>query len=96
MPQIEVAFDIDANGIMHVTPKDLATGKEQSMQITGGSAFGKGDIDRMVKEAESHAEEDRKRHVSVGLRNEADNLPYREATQPMPRSAPRTIPRLTI
>jgi molecular chaperone DnaK (HSP70) len=66
---------------VHVNAKDPATGKEQSMQITGGSAFGKGDIDRMVKEAESHAEEDRKRHVSVGLRNEADNLPYREATQ---------------
>ena len=56
VPQIEVAFDIDANGIVHVHAKDLATGKQQSMQITGGSALGKEDIDRMVKEAEAHAE----------------------------------------
>ncbi|MBB3329125.1 molecular chaperone DnaK, partial [Friedmanniella antarctica] len=61
VPQIEVAFDIDANGIVHVHAKDLATGKEQSMQITGGSALGKDDINRMVSEAEAHAEEDRKR-----------------------------------
>ncbi|HSU37762.1 MAG TPA: molecular chaperone DnaK, partial [Propionibacteriaceae bacterium] len=61
VPQIEVAFDIDANGIVHVHAKDLATNKEQSMQITGGSALGKDDINRMVKEAEAHAEEDRKR-----------------------------------
>ena len=74
---------------MHVNAKDPATGKEQSMQITGGSAFGKGDIDRMVKEAESHAEEDRKRHVSVELRSKADNLPYREAT---PASTPTRSP----
>ena len=77
VPQIEVAFDIDANGIVHVNAKDLATGKEQSMQITGGSALGKDDIDRMVKEAESHAEEDRKRREAVELRNEADNLVFR-------------------
>ncbi|MFL6047635.1 MAG: molecular chaperone DnaK [Propionibacteriaceae bacterium] len=77
VPQIEVAFDIDANGIVHVNAKDLATGKEQSMQITGGSALGKEDIDRMVKEAESHAEEDRKRREAVELRNEADNLVFR-------------------
>ena len=73
VPQIEVAFDIDANGIVHVHAKDLATGKEQSMQITGGSALGKDDINRMVKEAEAHAEEDRKRREAVELRNEADN-----------------------
>jgi molecular chaperone DnaK len=77
VPQIEVAFDIDANGIVHVNAKDLATGKEQSMQITGGSALGKDDIDRMVREAESHAEEDRKRREAVELRNEADNLVFR-------------------
>ena len=77
VPQIEVAFDIDANGIVHVHAKDLATGKEQSMQITGGSALGKDDIERMVKEAESHAEEDRKRRDAVELRNEADNLVFR-------------------
>jgi len=77
VPQIEVAFDIDANGIVHVNAKDLATGKEQSMQITGGSALGKDDINRMVKEAESHAEEDRKRREAVELRNEADNLVFR-------------------
>jgi molecular chaperone DnaK len=77
VPQIEVAFDIDANGIVHVNAKDLATGKEQSMQITGGSALGKEDIDRMVKEAEAHAEEDRKRREAVELRNEADNLVFR-------------------
>ena len=77
VPQIEVAFDIDANGIVHVHAKDLATGKEQSMQITGGSALGKDDIDRMVKEAEAHAEEDRKRREGVELRNEADNLVFR-------------------
>ncbi|HJV14483.1 MAG TPA: molecular chaperone DnaK [Propionibacteriaceae bacterium] len=77
VPQIEVAFDIDANGIVHVNAKDLATGKEQSMQITGGSALGKDDIDRMVREAEAHAEEDRKRREAVELRNEADNLVFR-------------------
>ena len=77
VPQIEVAFDIDANGIVHVHAKDLATGKEQSMQITGGSALGKDDINRMVQEAEAHAEEDRKRREAVDLRNEADNLVFR-------------------
>jgi molecular chaperone DnaK len=75
--QIEVAFDIDANGIVHVHAKDLATGKEQSMQITGGSALGKDDISRMVQEAEAHAEEDRKRREAVDMRNEADNLVFR-------------------
>jgi molecular chaperone DnaK len=77
VPQIEVAFDIDANGIVHVHAKDLATSKEQSMTVTGGSALGKEDIDRMVKEAEAHAEEDRKRREAVELRNEADNLVFR-------------------
>jgi molecular chaperone DnaK len=77
VPQIEVTFDIDANGIVHVHAKDLATGKEQSMTVTGGSALGKDDIDRMVKEAESHAEEDRKRRENVELRNEAEQLAFR-------------------
>ncbi len=77
VPQIEVAFDIDANGIVHVHAKDLATGKEQSMTVTGGSALGKDDIDRMVKDAESHAEEDRKRREAVEMRNEADALAFR-------------------
>jgi molecular chaperone DnaK len=77
VPQIEVAFDIDANGIVHVHAKDLATGKQQSMQITGGSALGKEDIDKMIKEAEANAEADRKRREAVELRNEADNLVYR-------------------
>jgi molecular chaperone DnaK len=77
VPQVEVAFDIDANGIVHVHAKDLATGKEQSMTVTGGSALGKDDIANMVKEAEAHAEEDRKRREAVELRNEADNLVFR-------------------
>jgi len=77
VPQIEVAFDIDANGIVHVHAKDIATGKEQSMTVTGGSALGKEDINRMVQEAEAHAEEDRKRREAVELRNEADNLVFR-------------------
>ena len=77
VPQIEVAFDIDANGIVHVHAKDLATSKEQSMTVTGGSALAKEDIDRMVREAESHAEEDRKRRESVDMRNEGDALVFR-------------------
>jgi molecular chaperone DnaK len=76
MPQIEVAFDIDANGIVNVNAKDLATGKEQAMTITGGTALGKDDIDRMVKEAESFAEEDRKRREAAEARNNADQLVY--------------------
>ncbi len=77
MPQIEVAFDIDANGIVHVHAKDLATGKEQSMTVTGGSALGKEDIDRMVRDAEEYAEADRKRRESVEMRNEGDGLAFR-------------------
>ncbi|MBY5161207.1 molecular chaperone DnaK [Salsipaludibacter albus] len=74
MPQIEVTFDIDANGIVHVNAKDLGTGKEQSMTITGGSALPKDDIEQMIKDAESHAAEDAKRRESVELRNQADTL----------------------
>jgi molecular chaperone DnaK len=76
MPQIEVTFDIDANGIVHVSAKDLGTGKEQSMTITGGSALPKEDIDRMMREAEQYAEEDRKRRESAEIRNQADGLVY--------------------
>jgi molecular chaperone DnaK len=76
VPQIEVTFDIDANGIVHVAAKDLGTGKEQSMTITGGSALPKDDIDRMMREAEEYAEEDRKRRESAEVRNQADGLVY--------------------
>ncbi|WP_324649319.1 molecular chaperone DnaK [Georgenia sp. H159] len=76
MPQIEVTFDIDANGIVHVSAKDRGTGKEQSMTITGGSALPKDEIDRMVKEAEAHAEEDKKRREEAETRNTAEQLVY--------------------
>ncbi|WP_034267838.1 molecular chaperone DnaK [Haloechinothrix halophila] len=76
VPQIEVGFDIDANGIVHVTAKDLGTGKEQSIKITGGSALAQEDIDRMVKDAEAHAEEDRKRREEAETRNQAETLVY--------------------
>ena len=74
LPQIEVAFDIDANGIVNVNAKDLATGKEQAMTITGGSALAQDDIDRMVKDAEAYAEEDAKRREAIETRNQADQL----------------------
>jgi len=77
VPQIEVTFDIDANGIVHVNAKDMATGKEQSMTVTGGSALGKDEINDMVKQAEAHAEEDRKRREEVDTRNEAEALVFR-------------------
>jgi molecular chaperone DnaK len=76
IPQIEVAFDIDANGIVHVSAKDLGTGKEQKMTITGGSSLSKEEIDRMMKDAESHAEEDRKRKEEAEIRNSGDSLLY--------------------
>jgi molecular chaperone DnaK len=76
MPQIEVAFDIDANGIVNVSAKDLATGKEQAMTITGGTALSKDEIDKMQKDAESFADEDRKRRESAEVRNNADQLVY--------------------
>ena len=76
VPQIEVGFDIDANGIVHVSAKDLGTGKEQSMTITGGSALPKDDIERMMKDAEAHAEEDRKRREEAEVRNTGDQLVY--------------------
>ncbi|HEY2430010.1 MAG TPA: molecular chaperone DnaK, partial [Acidimicrobiales bacterium] len=76
VPQIEVTFDIDANGIVHVSAKDRATGKEQSMTITGQSSLAKDDIDRMVRDAEAHAEEDRRRKEEADTRNQADTLVY--------------------
>jgi molecular chaperone DnaK len=76
VPQIEVTFDIDANGIVNVGAKDLGTGKEQSMVITGGSALPKDDIDKMMREAEQYAEEDRKRREETETRNNADTLAY--------------------
>jgi molecular chaperone DnaK len=76
VPQIEVTFDIDANGIVHVSAKDRATNKEQSMTITGQSSLSKDDIRDMVKDAEAHAEEDRKRREEAEIRNNADSLVY--------------------
>jgi molecular chaperone DnaK len=76
VPQIEVTFDIDANGILNVSAKDLGTGKEQKISITGSSGLTKEEIDKMQREAESHAEEDRKAKEAIELRNNADNLAY--------------------
>jgi molecular chaperone DnaK len=76
VPQVEVTFDIDANGIVHVSAKDLATGKEQSMTISGGSALPKDEVDRMMREAEAHAEEDRKRREEIEVKNTAETLVY--------------------
>ena len=76
IPQIEVTFDIDANGIVHVSATDKGTGKEQSMTITGGSSLAQEDIERMVREAEEHAEEDKKRREAAEARNNAEQLAY--------------------
>jgi molecular chaperone DnaK len=76
VPQIEVTFDIDANGIMHVSAKDLGTGKEQRMTVTGGSALPKDDIERMMRDAEQYAEEDRRRREAAETRNQAEQLKY--------------------
>src|SRR2546429_637253 len=76
VPQIEVTFDIDANGIVHVSAKDRATNKEQSMTITGQSSLNKDDIDRMVRDAEAHADDDRRRREEAEVRNNADSLVY--------------------
>lgn len=76
IPQIEVTFDIDANGIVHVSARDKGTGKEQSMTITGGSSLAKEDIERMVRDAEEHAAEDKKRRESAETRNQAEQLAY--------------------
>ena len=76
IPQIEVTFDIDANGIVHVSAKDKGTGVEQSMTITGGTSLSKDDIDRMVKDAEAHAEQDKARREAADTRNEAESVAY--------------------
>jgi len=76
VPQVEVTFDIDANGIVHVGAKDLATGKEQSVTISGGSSLSKEEIDRMMADAESHAEEDKQRREEAEIRNNGDSLVY--------------------
>lgn len=76
VPQIEVTFDIDANGILHVAAKDLGTGKEQKITISGGSSLSKEEIDRMVKDAEAHAEEDKTRRAEAETRNIGDSLVY--------------------
>jgi len=77
VPQVEVTFDIDANGILHVSAKDLGTGKEQKITITASSGLTKEEIEKMRKDAESHAEDDRKQREEIELRNEADNSVYR-------------------
>src|SRR5262249_42687302 len=74
--QVEVTFDIDANGIVHVGAKDLGTGKEQSIQITASSGLSKEEIDKMVKDAAAHADEDRKRRETIDARNQLDGLVY--------------------
>jgi len=76
IPKIEVTFDIDANGILHVSAKDMGTGKQQAITITGHSGLDEKEIDRMVKEAEAHAEEDKKRREIIDAKNQADQLVY--------------------
>ena len=81
VPQIEVTFDIDANGILHVSAKDLGTGKEQKISITGSSGLSKEEIEKMQKEAELHADEDKKAKEAIEIRNNADNLAYQSEKQ---------------
>jgi molecular chaperone DnaK len=76
VPQIEVSFDIDANGIVNVAAKDTATGKEQKITISGSSGLSKDDVDRLVKDAQSHAAEDQARRELIDARNQADSLAY--------------------
>ena len=76
VPQVEVTFDIDANGIVHVSAKDKGTGKEQSMTITGGTSLSQEDIDRMVKDAEEHADQDKARREAADTRNQAETTAY--------------------
>ena len=76
MPQVEVTFDIDANGIVHVSAKDLATQKEQSIKITASSGLSKDEVDKLVKDAQSHTEDDKKRRKLAEAKNQADNLVY--------------------
>ena len=102
IPQVEVTFDIDANGIVHVSAKDKGTGKEQSMTITGGSSLPKDDIERMVREAEEHAAEDKKRREAAEVRNQAESSRTRSTsssrrttTSCPPTSRPRSRPTST-
>ena len=90
IPQIEVAFDIDANGIVHVSAKDTATGKEQSMTISGGSSLSKEDIDRMMRDAEQHAEEDKELREEAEVRNNAEALVYQ--TEKFPADNADSVP----
>jgi molecular chaperone DnaK len=76
MPQIEVTFDIDANGIVHVSAKDLGTGKEQSIKITASSGLTEAEIQKLVREAEAHGEEDKKKRELIEARNQADSMAY--------------------
>ena len=76
VPQIEVTFDIDANGIVHVSAKDLGTGKEQSIKITASSGLTEAEIQKLVKEAEAHTEEDKKKKELIEARNQADSMAY--------------------
>jgi molecular chaperone DnaK len=76
VPQVEVTFDIDANGIVNVSAKDLGTGKEQRITITASSGLAKDEVDRMMKEAEAHAEDDKKRREEIEVRNRADQAVY--------------------
>jgi molecular chaperone DnaK len=76
VPQVEVTFDIDANGIVHVSAKDMASGNQQGMTITGGSGLSKDEIDRMMKEAEAHADEDKARREAAEIRNSGEQLVY--------------------
>jgi len=76
IPQVEVTFDIDANGIMHVTAKDLGTGKEQKITITSSSGLSKDDVEKLVRDAEAHADEDRKRRDEIEAKNQLDSLVY--------------------
>ena len=97
VPQIEVTFDIDANGILSVAAKDNATGKEQSIRIEGSGGLSKGEIDRMVRDAESHASEDRSRRERIEKRNQLDNLIYaadktlREAGEKLPEDERKQV-----
>ncbi|MER7792332.1 molecular chaperone DnaK [Streptomyces sp. NPDC097640] len=91
VPQIEVAFDIDANGIMHVSAKDLGTGREQRMTVTGGSALPKDDIDRMMRDAERYADEDRRKREAAETRNSAESLLYN--TEKLLRDQADKVPR---
>jgi molecular chaperone DnaK len=92
-PQIEVTFDIDANGILHVRAKDLASGREQSVTVTASSTLNQDEVERMVKEAEAHAAEDRSRREEVELRNQADQMLY-EADRVVRENAERIPPDL--